>query len=205
MDNTLLSSRIDFPRMKRDTFLYLAERGLVRPDLDLNQHTTATIISEATRSNRMSEEQLSEMWKIAARYEIEGMRGAVLEEGAAELLHHLHGSYKLAVVTNNALEAARAALTEHQILHLFDLVVGRELVRELKPSAEGFRHVLAQFSDIPPQEWISVGDAWIDGAASQVAGIPFIAYRADMIKIIANGVNPMAEIANIMDLKSFLA
>ncbi|MFF2887352.1 HAD family hydrolase [Paenibacillus sp. NPDC057967] len=204
MDNTLLQSSIDFHAMKRDTYYYLVESQYLPTGWNLDQHTTSTIITQALSTQSMSPEHISEMWDIAKKYEVAGMRGAKLESGVVELLNELHGVYNLAVVTNNAVEAAETALLDNEILRFFDLVVGRERMNRIKPSPDGFQYVLQHFKKTSAQEWISVGDAWIDGKASIAAGIPFIAYKGDRVKMIQQGVDPLGEITDIRELKRYL-
>ncbi|RJE90264.1 HAD family hydrolase [Paenibacillus sp. 1011MAR3C5] len=204
MDNTLLRSSIDFHSMKRDTYHYLVESQFLPPDWNLDQHTTSTIITEAISTNKMGPEHLRKMWDIAKKYEVDGMRGAKLEKGVVDFLNEIRGVYNLAVVTNNAVEAAETALRDNDILPYFDLVVGRERMNRVKPSPDGFLYVLQQFKKTTPQEWISVGDAWIDGKASIAAGIPFVAYNGDSDKMKQHGVVPCGEISDIRELKRFL-
>ncbi|MCR8645491.1 HAD family hydrolase [Paenibacillus sp. N1-5-1-14] len=115
------------------------------------------------------------MWDIAKKHEVCGMDGADLELGAEEVLSELKGSYHLAIVTNNSVEAAEITLRDNGILEYFDIIIGRELKKALKPSPDGYLRVLDEFKN-SASEWLSVGDSWIDGMASMSAGIKFIAY-----------------------------
>ncbi|RJX37650.1 HAD family hydrolase [Paenibacillus pinisoli] len=204
MDNTLLRSRIDFQSMKRETYRYLVEAHFLPPGWNLDQHTTSTIITEALSTHIMSPERIREMWDIAKKHEVEGMKGASLEEGVVQLLNELHHQYRLVIITNNAVEAAETALREHHIGALFDLIIGRERMVRIKPSPNGFLNVLEHFNDTTAEEWISVGDAWIDGKASQAAGISFVAYNGDPIKMQQHEVVPIGEISDIRELIRFL-
>lgn len=47
MDNTLLQSRIDFDNMKKETFRFLADQGILSEDFPIEHHTTSTMIDEA--------------------------------------------------------------------------------------------------------------------------------------------------------------
>jgi phosphoglycolate phosphatase len=201
MDNTLLKSKIDFAAMKLETFRFLVSRGLLSRPLDISKHTTSTLIEEAAKTGGMTEELVAEMWEIPRRFEMEGMKGAELEDGVAETLEELKGKYRMAVVTNNSNIAAEAALRDHDILDFFDVVVGRETMSSLKPSPAGFHYILDRCSDISAGEWISVGDSWIDGKASMTAGIRFISYQGDIAKMNRMGVHPYASIVDIRELR----
>lgn len=204
MDNTLLHSHIDFGAMKRDIYGFLCNHRILPEGLSMDIHTTSTIIAEAMNTGLLSEELSSVMWDIAKKHEIQGMIGANLEEGSMELIQQLHGRLHLAIVTNNALEAAMTALKENGIAQYFDLIIGREAMAYLKPAPDGYMEVLKFFHQTSPMEWLSVGDAWVDGKGSEGAGIPFIAYRGDIVKMNSMGVFPFAEIQDIREVIGFL-
>ena len=203
MDNTLIRSRIDFSSMKNETFRFLTTRGLLPERLVINQHTTSTLIQEAMNTNRMTDEWLEELGEILKRHEKIGMRGAGLEPGVLDVLHDLKGQYDLALLTNNSVEAAEIALSENNIGSFFDCVVGREQVNAMKPSPDGFAYILNKFN-VPAAAWLSIGDSWIDGKASEGAGIAFIAYRADRQKMKQMNVTPRAWIQDIREIKAHL-
>lgn len=201
MDNTLLRSKIDFGLMKQETFKFLVLHNILPPDFDITNHTTSTIIKAAVSTNLMTEKLLIEMWGIPKKYEVIGMKDADLEPGVIELLEELKEKYRISIVTNNSIKAAREALMRNNIFEYFDYVIARENMSSLKPSPSGFQYILDQHSDIKKEEWISVGDAWIDGKASLEAGIPFIAYQADIEKMNERGIVPLASINDIRQLK----
>ncbi|WP_020617950.1 HAD family hydrolase [Paenibacillus daejeonensis] len=204
MDNTLLRSRINFDQMKRETYAYLEAGGILSGDVDLEQHTTSTLMLTAERTGRMSEAMIAEMWDIANRIEKAGMHEAAMEPGAAELLRALHGRLPLVIVTNNSTEAAELALRENGVHQYFDDVIGRDRVKAMKPEPDAFLLALDAYPAIPTEHWLSVGDAWIDGAASSRAGIRFIAYNGDGERMRAMGVEPFGEIQELEQLVAFL-
>lgn len=205
MDNTLLRSRIDFTEMKKDIYEFMVRHGVLTNDLDLTRHTSSTIIEQAMQTNLMTAKFMQDVWEIAKRHELAGMHGADLEPGVTDLLQNLQGKYLLVVVTNNAVEAAETAIRDNGIYEYFDYIVGREMVKSLKPSPDGLNHVLEKYGHIAADEWLSVGDAWVDGKAAADAGIKFIAYRGDSEKMQTMGVRPFAEITRIGDLVQFLS
>ncbi|TVX94057.1 HAD family hydrolase [Paenibacillus agilis] len=205
MDNTLLQSKIDFQAMKQETYSFLVEHHILPEGLPIQQYTTSTIIEEAVATNRMSAELLQAMWEIPVRHEVAGMHGAVLEPGVTELLEQLHGYYHLAVVTNNSEKAAHSALRDNGIIHYFDHVAGREQMQSLKPSPDGFLYILNCYPTTAADEWLSIGDSWIDGKASERAGIEFIAYRADIEKMKNGEVFPRKYFSHIGELMKVLS
>ncbi|NMB98356.1 MAG: HAD family hydrolase [Clostridiaceae bacterium] len=204
MDNTLLHSKIDFAAMKKDTCEFIIKLGILPEDPELLNMTTAKLIEKAVETGNMTQELIKAAWDIPTKYEVLGMKNAPLEPGVKQLIKELYGKYLLTVVTNNSVEAANRAFKDNDIYQYFDLIVGREMVKSLKPSPDGFKYVLDKFKTISPDEWLSVGDAWLDGKASMEAGIKFIAYNADIKRMNNMGVYPYAEIYDIKELLRFI-
>lgn len=200
MDNTLLRSNIDFAAMKHETFQFLVSRGILSADMNTVDHTTSTIIEKAIQTNHMPAEWIREMWEIPKKFEVAGMLDADLEPGVVELLNELQGKYCMVIVTNNAVEAAETALKGNQVFEYFDCVVGREKMESLKPSPDGFVYILNRYKHISADEWLSIGDSWVDGRASIDAGITFVSYRGDVAKMNKMGVYPHAQLQDIRQL-----
>ncbi|TVY10542.1 HAD family hydrolase [Paenibacillus cremeus] len=203
MDNTLLQSRIDFKAMKMDLFRYFVREQVLPEEFTVEEHTTSTMI-EYARAKGLSAEHYEAAMKLAEKHELAGMEGAGLEPGARELLEALAERYMLVVITNNSFAAAVKALELTGIAGYFDLTIGREQMSALKPSPSGFLFALEQFSHIPAGEWISIGDAWIDGRASQDAGIAFISYRTSDDVMRAKRVAPVGRLMELKDLHALI-
>lgn len=204
MDNTILSSNIDFKIMKQKTFQYLVAKHILPPEFDVTIHTTSTLVEEALKTGRMNEEMIREMWDIITEIEKSGMHNAKLEPGALALLNELRRTYEMVIVTNNSYEAAVLALSDNHILNHFAHVVGREQMGSLKPAPDGFLYVLNKYKEIPAEEWLSIGDSWIDGAASAEAGISFLSYQAELDMMNKKGVFPLAVIQDLRELPDYL-
>ncbi len=203
MDNTLLQSRIDFAAMKEDICQHLIEQGILTERFPLHEHTTSTMLEYAKQAGMDHTLYLSCL-KIAEKHEVRGMEGAGLEKGVPELLESLYGKFVLVVVTNNSRSAALKALEVTGIKSYFDSIIGREQMEALKPSPSGFTYALNQFRTMAADEWISVGDSWMDGQASAGAGIPFISYRTSMEAMRDKGVRPIARIEHILEVKDWI-
>jgi len=204
MDNTLLRSRIDFKAIKRELFDYLTAHGIVPAGFPVQEHTSSTLIAHAQRTGLLQRGMQDELWAICARHEREGMKDAELEPGAHELLGRLHTRYALAVLTNNSFSAAQTALTRNGIGRFFDHTIGREQAGAMKPAPDGIRVILNRYQPTKPDQWLSVGDAWIDGKASQEAGVRFIAYQGDTAAMNRMGVHPAGFIGELGELERFL-
>ncbi|REE94615.1 phosphoglycolate phosphatase [Paenibacillus taihuensis] len=204
MDNTILRSKINFGAMKEAVFQCLVGNELLHGDFPITDHTTSTILEHVQRTTHWNAALQVELWDILKEHELLGMQNAELEQGAREVLQLLHGTFKMVIMTNNSDAAALSALSEHGIDHYFDTIIGREQMKFMKPAPDGLFAILAKYPELSPDDWISVGDAWIDGKASQGAGVKFIAYRADSEKMKSRGVIPDALIDDLAQLVSIL-
>jgi phosphoglycolate phosphatase len=204
MDNTLLCSKIDFDAMKQETFDFLVQQGIFPCDYPVHEHTTSSIIIQAQHSPIFTEDIKKSVWDIVVKYEMKGMAGAHLEAGVESTLDYLYPKCRLVVLTNNSKTAAEAALKKTGIDHYFDHIVGREQMAFLKPSPSGIQYILALYKDIPATRWLSIGDSWIDGKASQDGGVQFLAYQGDSAKMKSKGVYPIGFINHMSELLQFL-
>jgi phosphoglycolate phosphatase len=76
---------------------------------------------------------------------------------------------KIALVTNKPEDLTYKILDVFGVKQYFDMVVGPESVKKMKPDPEGILQVLEQFK-IPPQQAIMVGDSHVDVEAGKNAG-----------------------------------
>ncbi|MBD0380795.1 HAD family hydrolase [Paenibacillus sedimenti] len=203
MDNTLLKSHIDFQSMKLEIAGFFMENGLLPETFPIAEHTASTII-EHVKLKGVSKKLYETAMKIAVDHEVRGMEGAGLEPGALGLLQALVKKYVLVIVTNNSFQAASQALQITGIKSNFDLIVGREQMQAMKPSPSGYLAAKQHFSSVKSDEWISVGDSWIDGRASMDAGIPFISYGRSGLLMEEKGIRTVAHINDLMQLLDYV-
>ena len=172
MDNTLLSSKINFKQMKQRVFAGLTAAGFL-PD-EAEQCSTSQLLAWAEQICPENRAFLTDLWQAVAEEEVLGLSLAAREPGACDVLQALKDDYFLVLLTNNQQLAAREALQKAGILPHLHQVWGRESVPALKPSPLGFEKIMAENPDL--SKWLAIGDAWNDGAAALAAGVPFIAY-----------------------------
>lgn len=174
MDNTILQSRIDFPKMKREVWRMLDDLGLPQ----FKCKSTADSIMHYTQSPCYDPHIGEEMWRRVGEIEDEGLLAAVMEPGAVEALDYLQNYAELAVLTNNTDFNLDDNLGRLGILSYLSCVAGRDKVgRVLKPEPGGMEWVMAQYPQIPRERVATVGDAWNDAAAAEAAGIAFVSYN----------------------------
>ncbi|TYP70755.1 HAD family hydrolase [Paenibacillus methanolicus] len=205
MDNTVLRSRIDFAAMKRAVADYLARIGSLPANVAVQEHTTATLLALAAAEAGLTPEGYEGAMRICAEHEKAGMLDADLEEGAIELLEALRTrGLRLAIVTNNAHEAAVEALERTGILPYFGLVVGREQMTSMKPHPSGYLAAKAHYADVPAQGWLSVGDSWIDARAACEANVPFVHYGASSEALDSRGIPYAGRIGHLRELLGYV-
>lgn len=200
MDNTLLKSKIDFDVMKKEVYHFLLNEGFIESCSAWQEKTASQWIEEGRKHPSFHHKE-SLLWELVSQVEAEGMKGAQLEPGVLNLLSHLKEEGKvLIILTNNAFSAARKALEELSIYHLFDGVLGREHMETLKPSPSGIQVIMDRWREIPHDKWVFIGDSWIDGMAAKKAGIAFVAYGTDLSHFQAKDIHPIKTASHLNEL-----
>ena len=77
--------------------------------------------------------------------------------------------WKLAVVTNDLTDSARATAQQHGYAHLLDAIIGSDLVERPKPHPDLVHHA-ARVLSLPPRRMVVVGDNVHDGEMARAAG-----------------------------------
>ena len=173
-DNTLVHSRIDFQGIRTELIGLLRRFG--RPDIDEEAVRRLSIGQIIEAGEAHDPAYGPDAWQVVLEYERAGMLAATIEPGAGESLAALRAAgFRLAVLTNNAGPATFAALEKFALRDAFDLVLTRDDV-PMKPDPTG---VLRARAELAPDgmRTVVVGDSWLDGAAAQRAGVPFVAFQ----------------------------
>lgn len=198
LDNTLVHSRIDFLGIRHAIIARLLEVGVLRePPAD----PRARAIPEWLDLAEQHDPELgAELWRVVDQFEREGMLLGTVEDDARTTLDALReAGARLAVLTNNSLSSAEAALERFALRDPFDLVFGRGSVEALKPNGAG---VLQAHQALGGGPTFVVGDSWIDGMATQRAevGARFVAFRANLADLAARGVAAWAVTAALAEV-----
>ena len=101
-----------------------------------------------------------------------------VEEKFKETLEALLPMVDLAVCTNRA-RSVDLILDSFGLSSYFSYIVTAAHVERPKPYPDPLLKVL-QYYGIKPQQALFVGDSEVDRLAAEAAGVPFIAYKADM-------------------------
>jgi len=200
LDHTLVSSPLDLRAVAREMEALVRARGVALPARE--QRWSAPELFDLVRGEaaHLVEEALA----IPVAHERRAMEHATLEPFATETLAALRQlGFAIAVWTNNDRVVADFVLARFDLLRHLDLVVTRDDVARLKPDPDGLRVVRARWPLVP--QVVVVGDSWVDGAAAQAGGVPFIAYRSDTEELRRRGVTATALISSLLDLPVALA
>ncbi len=101
-----------------------------------------------------------------------------MEEGFRETLEALTPRVGLAVCTNRA-KTMDMVLEYFDLARYFGIVMTASRVTNPKPHPEPLLKVLEHYR-IGPDEALFVGDSDLDRQAANSAGVPFVAYKADL-------------------------
>jgi phosphoglycolate phosphatase len=200
LDHTLVRSPLDLVAVAREMEACLRERGHALPARALRW--SGPEIYDLVR--RDAPHLADAVLAIPVAHERRAMTQAQLEPGAVETLVALRGQgLALGVWTNNDRVAAEHVLRRFDLARHLDLVVTRDDVQRLKPDPDGLRVVRERWPDA--ERLVVVGDSWVDGAAAQAGGVPFVAYRADRDELARRGIAVAARIDALLDLAVALA
>jgi len=101
-----------------------------------------------------------------------------MESGLLETLEHLKGKLHLAICTNRS-SSMDAVLEGFNLTQYFSYVMTAAKASFPKPHPDPLLRILAHYG-IKAEEALFVGDSVVDSLAAAAAGVPFVAYRADL-------------------------
>ncbi|TNJ63208.1 HAD family hydrolase [Paenibacillus hemerocallicola] len=120
---------------------------------------------------------------LAGTYWEHFCRSCHFEEGARELLSELHGSRKLAVISNGIGESQRKRTASGGIAHLFDAFIVSDEVGHWKPDRNIFEIALRELG-VDRSEALYIGDSLRDDyEGSREAGIDFCFYNRGKVRL----------------------
>jgi len=200
LDHTLVNSPLDLRAVGREMERLIRARGVALPSREL-RWSGAELLAVV---RRQAPEIEAEVLAIPVAHERRAMKLAELVPHAIEAVRAMKElGYATAVWTNNDRVVADYVLGRFGLAPHLDLVVTRDDVHALKPDPDGLRVIRARWPEA--MHVVVVGDSWVDGAAAQAGGVPFIAFRPDHDELARRGVTATAVIASLLDLPAALA
>ena len=144
---------------------YLIKKGVPASVLSLNENIfemlqkTEVYIKNTGKSPQEMERIRSEALSIAEKYELEAAMDTGLLPGAVQTLKTLRlMGLKIGLCTINSEKSASYILGRFKIADLFDVIVTRNMVNQVKPNPEHLEAVLKGL-DVIPEESVVVGDS----------------------------------------------
>ena len=179
MDGTITHLTLPLEAMRNDTKKYYISKG-IPPDL----FEPADGISSSTEkarnyflSNGMSKEEWAcmenEVDTILSQHEGFAASTATPIEGSLEIVKKLRAAgFKTAILTNNGRPALDKIMEQVPLRDNFDIIQTRHESPRPKPFPDGLLKITSELG-VEPSEVVYIGDALIDGAAANRAGIEF--------------------------------
>ena len=202
LDNTLVHSRIDFLGIRQAVIGRLLEVGAIaEPPAEPRQRAIPEWLDLAAAFDSAL---ASELWDTVDQFEREGMLHGTVEADARATLDRLAAArHRLAVLTNNSLASAEAALDRFDLRAPVELVLARGVVPALKPSGAGVAQAHHALGGGPT---VVIGDSYIDGLAAQRAGVGarFVGFRPNLADLAARGVQTWATVQALAELPPLL-
>jgi len=200
LDHTLVNSPLDLRAVGREMEVFIRARGVTVPEREL-RWSGAELLGLVRQDAAQLEDELMQ---IPQRHERAAMAEAILEPFAREALAAMKQlGYATAIWTNNDRVVADFVLERFALHAHLDLVVTRDEMTALKPHPDGLRVVRERWP--AADRIVMVGDSWVDGAAAQAGGIPFIRYRGQPEEFARRDIAIAAHIASLLDLPAALA
>ncbi len=177
LDNTLVSSAVDFKKMRSRILDYLISRY---PHLKKSGgfSTTRDIIcwlEKNDHSHLSREDDIAEIHRIMDNTEMEAIGEANPLCEIRDLLTELKEmGLRIGLLTRSCGRYAKEIMDRNKCTEFFDALGFRCMNRPSKPEPKAL-HLLSQALKIPVQEILMVGDHAMDGQCARMAGAKFVA------------------------------
>ena len=205
LDHTLVDSPLDLRSVAREMEAFVRGHGVALPERE--QRWSGAELFDLVRREAPHLEAATVAIPVA--HERRAMEQAALEPFAIEAVDAMRTlGFATALWTNNDRVVADFVLTRFDLRARLDLVITRDDVARLKPDPDGLRVVRERWP--AAAHIVVVGDSWVDGAAAEAGGVPFIAYRGTgarggVEEIARRGIPMAAVISSLLDLPAALA
>lgn len=182
LDGTLIEYHFEAREARREIIELLRKLKFDSSKFSVEEHTQKLLekakkqIDE--RKVSLSRDQLWDMTdSILRKYDEIAFNKTNINPSAERVLSRLKDSgYMLGIVTNSNREIVTKILKNYGLSKVFDVIVTRDDVREMKPSTSGLFLALNRLG-VRPEESVFVGDSYVDILAARQAGLRVIAVR----------------------------
>jgi phosphoglycolate phosphatase len=190
LDGTLIRSTFPFTEAKIAVLKALGELGVVASNMKPTQ-TMGEILDEARarvqEKGRVPPSKVEEeVGRVLDRFDAVALSSARLRKDARLVLNSLASKgFGLGIVTSSGRNGTNSVLDRLKLAPYFSVVVTRNDVQSMKPSAEGILKAMQTLS-LDRTEVAFVGDSWVDIRAAKDARIKAIA--------LAGGLSPLGRL-----------
>ncbi len=181
LDDTLVESKVDFPKFKRLVIERIVSFGEDRNDYSMTETVVRTIDRFEERQRRSGvpraeiEKRLKMLDEIMDRVEMERADETEAYEGAKRLLEVLRrNGIKVGILTRGCHDYVSTVLERTGLADMVDSVECRRSHTKAKPNPEAYIR-LVEALGVKREETIFIGDHPIDAACAANAGVPFVA------------------------------
>jgi phosphoglycolate phosphatase len=179
LDGTITELTLPLDAMRRDTKEFFVSKGFPKDQFESTDGISSSRqkAREYFCSNGLSksdwDKMQAELDKILSAHENWAATDADIIDGALETVDDLRKrGLKTAILTNNNREAVNAIMERIPLGSYFDVIQTRHESPNPKPFPDGLLMV-AEMLEVALSDSVYVGDARIDGAAAQRAGMEF--------------------------------
>lgn len=182
LDGTLIEYHFEAREARREIIELLRKLKFDSSKFSVEEHTQK-LLEKAKK--QIDERKVSLSWdqlwdmtdSILRKYDEIAFNKTNINPNAERVLSRLKGSgYMLGIVTNSNREIVTKILKNYGFSKVFDVIVTRDDVREMKPSTSGLFFALNRLG-VRPEESVFVGDSYVDILAARQAGLRVIAVR----------------------------
>jgi len=168
LDGTLIDFKINSVKARRKAIKVLRDYGIPKENLSIetpileNVKISRVIFNELGFSSEKIKEIINEVNNAVIQVEHEAAIKATLTQGIDQVLEFAKKKrLKQAVFTYNTHNNARISLETAGIFHYFEVIVGRDDTKNLKPHPDHLKHICEKI-DVKPDQIVVIGDTGRD-------------------------------------------
>lgn len=182
LDGTLIEYHFDAREARREIIGVLEVVGFDSSQFSVDEHTQK-LLEKARMQIEEGKVTISrdELWEITdsilRKYDEIAFSKTNINPNSQHVLSRLRKSgYMLGIVTNSNRGIVSRVLENYGLSDVFDVIVTRDDVKDMKPSKSGMVLALSRLR-VRPEEAVFVGDSFVDILAARQTGLRVIAVR----------------------------
>jgi len=164
LDGTIIHFKIDFIRARRAAVKILKKYGISKSNLTIektifeNVSTSRDIFKSMGYNTQKIENIIKKINGEVSKIELEAAKMATMINGIDQVLEFVHKkNLAQAIYTLNTSKNAKISLEKVNLSHYFDVIVGRDNVKNSKPHPDHLLHICENLK-VSPSEILVIGD-----------------------------------------------